>query len=653
MTGFVVVPNGNIIYARPDYSEDPLLPSHRPRRQPRPSPIPVLAAAGDRPPTTQRRQLNSAEQLPRASTRPTTATATASSTARRSTRPRSSSQPTGRSWSSPARHAPARPVTGVVIQKPFVLQAPAGLRPVINDGSASVPFDDPGLHPGLDPQAAERLAVRPEPGQRAAGPGRRQPRPAGQLHLVQRRTDRRRHQQDDPDHRRRPGDWGGIVFRNYSQTVRRTAAPLSPASSRSDGRRSIRLKGHSPTRRPGQPGRCVSGADDAMSLNFVNSRYGGGAVPQTRGFRYDGDHALQQPAVDHQRRRITDTNGAPTGPLRPAISGDLDSFREDDLARGPLVRRDRPRATASTASGSAPMSTADRRADRRHHLPDNPDDAGRHAELHLRRPLPYILTSRAGRSARPRPGHRRPDHVPSPTGSTSSRHDGQVPAGAPMDRGQRLGASLNVGDRTYIDSSTPTTSFGTDRLPASSAELGRRRPGPLHLALRRHRDHRSIDPTPRSGPRSSSRSTADTGGPGVHQPTPGNVPALARWGSVGMPSGAVAVIDEATSATAAARSNTLRAGHGAAHATSSSSCQGRRFGPFSSVRARHSRYVTNNNFYDNLDAPIRSSPTGCWPPIPLRPLVSGQSVLPRQRDAAATTSTAWVVPGPHGRAAHG
>ncbi len=102
VTGFVVVPNGNVIYARPDATENPLDPSTAPDGSfskpysalaPEVNPSQIPANAG---PTTRTR----ARTTPRSSSTSTptsTATATAASPGRRSTPP-SSSRTAARSW---------------------------------------------------------------------------------------------------------------------------------------------------------------------------------------------------------------------------------------------------------------------------------------------------------------------------------------------------------------------------------------------------------------------------------------------------------------------------------------------------------------------------------------------------------------------------
>ena len=81
----------------------------------------------------------------------------------------------------------------------------------------------------------------------------------------------------------------------------------------------------------------VSGADETLSsINHANIRYAGGAVPQTIGFRYDAiTNFNSRPSITNVM--ISQTGGRSSA--QAAISGDVDSFREDDLARGLLVRR--------------------------------------------------------------------------------------------------------------------------------------------------------------------------------------------------------------------------------------------------------------------------------------------------------------------------
>src|SRR5207302_548832 len=96
-----------------------------------------------------------------------------------------------------------------------------------------------------------------------------------------------------------------------------------------------------PVNDPGTPKLGHSGADDAMSI-FDNAviRWAGGAVPQTIGYRFDAITLFNsRPAIVNTDISLTGTGtDANTGTAQAAISGDMDSFREDDTARGPLVR---------------------------------------------------------------------------------------------------------------------------------------------------------------------------------------------------------------------------------------------------------------------------------------------------------------------------
>jgi hypothetical protein len=128
----------------------------------------------------------------------------------------------------------------------------------------------------------------------------------------------------NPDTNPFAGDWGGIVFRNYDQAAQPSVTfPV-------DG-----------TDVPGtlvgpNAGLAVSGASDVMSiLNNSVIRYGGGAVPQGSSNFFSGVTLFNsRPAVTNSS--ITNTGG--TGGTEASIAADFDSFREDDTARGPLIR---------------------------------------------------------------------------------------------------------------------------------------------------------------------------------------------------------------------------------------------------------------------------------------------------------------------------
>ena len=257
-------------------------------------------------------------------------------------------------------------------------------------------------------QALERLDVRAEPGERleALGDNGR----SGHLHLVERQHGRRRRLRAP---RPQGGDWGGLVFRNYNDQVdsRDVQFPV-------DGG----LQGPS-----GQL--AVSGADDVLSfLNFANVRYAGGAVPANQGVRYDAVTLYNsRPTLTNDA--ITIPNGTTSG-AQAAISGDFDSFREDDTARGPLIRLTtvanyslngiwvRPNLT-NGLTGVAEESNAD-------DLRRQPHDPGGQRQLHLRRP-PALYPDLAAPHRRGAPGqHRGRDDLRQQPALHPARHDRQV-----------------------------------------------------------------------------------------------------------------------------------------------------------------------------------------------------------------------------------
>ena len=204
MTGFMVVPTGNVIYARPDYVEDPLVCQPTAPTAASPSPTRSLAPeaiaadrAGQRDGDLNRRPERRPQRLP-----------SPASTRLRPQRHRPL-RPLGllcRLGSLPTKGpvvivalpgTPQRdPITGVVTQQTFVLQAPAGSDPVVNDGSALRPRSTPcsSSTPGSTlklQNASSSSRTRAAAIQVLGGAN---PDDPGQLHLVRRRHGRRRHQ---------------------------------------------------------------------------------------------------------------------------------------------------------------------------------------------------------------------------------------------------------------------------------------------------------------------------------------------------------------------------------------------------------------------------------------------------------------------------
>ena len=99
-------------------------------------------------------------------------------------------------------------------------------------------------------------------------------------------------------------------------------------------------------------------------------------------------------------------------------------------------------------------------------------------------------------------------------------------------------------------------------------------------------------------------------------PTPGNVPDAARWGSIMVAAGASIVMNEATVEYAGGFVNTTDGTSWARNALYfDANIGGSRLGAYA--------YITDNNFYDNQDAPIAADVNAFYAGDPLRPLLSG------------------------------
>ncbi len=153
--------------------------------------------------------------------------------------------------------------------------------------------------------------------------------------------------------------------------------------------------------------------------------------------------------------------------------------------------------------------------------------------------------------------------------------------------------------------------------------------------------------------------SANTGPNNPLQPVAGNVPALARWGSITIDSGAIGVIDSATIEFGGGAFNTpggtitrnaLSLLGGAASASFT-------IDPVTGLTSVTSTpgdgarvMITNNNFFDDASAPIGIDPNGLLAADPLHPLASG---APVQHTAITCSSTAqperpcwsWPPPG--------
>ena len=109
----------------------------------------------------------------------------------------------------------------------------------------------------------------------------------------------------------------------------------------------------------------------------------------------------------------------------------------------------------------------------------------------------------------------------------------------------------------------------------------------------------------------------------------------AMWGSVGIQSGGIAVINAATFQYGGGAVNTqhftMPSQSVLAFITDDIAVQPAR--RLRSTTSGSHVYITNNNFFHNFDAAMQIEPNGLLAGDPLTPLRVGPSVLPRQRDA--------------------
>ena len=418
MTSFVVVPPAtalgppdarcisNIVYARPDYVEDPLLPSTAPDGS-LAKPYSALAPEGDpntapaNPTHDPNGGLNSSQfflsgfnpQYDRNGNGvfDRSALYAASQLAFR-----------GPVVVIALPGTPQRnPITGVVTQQTFVLQAPAGSNPVINNASASVPFDTTLVFaPGstLKSQNASLFVQNQGSAIEVLGGST----PAQQVNFTSYNdASIGGASNNNPDTTPRAGDWGGIVMRSYDEAIAANQVQF-PVDGITQGIN----------------GPAISGDDDGMSIiNNATIQYGGGPVPEGSSNFYSAITLYNaRPAITNDKI----ANNGQTGGLEAAIGADMDSFRQDDEAWGPLIRR----TTVINNSLNGIWLLAERRrvhrAVQRRSLSRQSLDAGRRAELRLLRVPPL----RGDGSAHRRPGqageHGGAHASTAWTGSTSS-----------------------------------------------------------------------------------------------------------------------------------------------------------------------------------------------------------------------------------------
>ena len=530
--GFTVVNYGNVVYARPDYVENPLLPSTLSNGS-LANPYPVLAAEGNpaTAPSNPTHDPNSFE--------PDGVTLSSSLGGLNSTFfyqpgnfiPAFDFSGDGKFEQSAFYAAsqlsfvsafsaggpvvvvalagiPQRnPVTGNVTQASYVLQAPAGNNSGVTNGSASVPFNttlvfDAGAT--LKSQNASLFVQNQGSALQALGTATN---PVTFTSYNDASIGGATN--DNPDTNPFAGDWGGIIFRNYNETIaaQRVQFPVDGILIGAGG------------------GAAVSGASDVMSiLNNVNVRYAGGAVPQ------GSSNFFSAVTLFNSRPAITNSNitlSGGTGGTEAAIGADMDSFREDDTARGPLIRQVTVSQNSlnaiwlmSESNGYVEPSTAI-------DYPNNPTALGGVQNYTLFEPLPFIVLAQLI------VGQEFIENSGGQTQFIQNRLYIQPGVMMKFNKGSGLnlinpGASLNIGSRSYINGFDADNSYGPNS--PNFFEESASDPQVLFTSIYDDLATTTLVPEPINV-------TGET-------TTPTLAPAM--WGSVGIQSGGIAVINAAT-----------------------------------------------------------------------------------------------------------
>ena len=597
-TGFTVVPYGNVVFARPDYVENPLLPSTLSNGS-LANPYPVLAPEGN--PATA--PLNPTHNPNGGLNSPTFFNQSNFNTEFDFSGDGKFEQSAFYAASQLAYNGPVvivalpglpsrNPTTGAVTEASYVMESPAGRGPAAG-GSASVPYNttlvfnagttlklqNASLFVQNQGSALQSLGTTANP---VTFTSYNDASVGGATN-------------GNPDTTPHSGDWGGIVFRNYDENASSGTAggPSQLQAFPVDGT----LVGPN-----GAP--AISGAQDAMSiLNYTDISYAGGAVPQGTSNFFSGI------TLFNSRPMITNDTVAKsggTGGTEGAIAADFDSLREDDTARGPLIRNDV--ATGNSLNGIYLMAESNGFIEPTSAMPypTNPLTLGGSLNYTLEAPLPYIVTAQLV------VGQELIEGTGGETNYVTNRLYVQPGTIIKFDGGSGLdvlnpGASLNVGSRSYINGFDANNTYGPNS--PNFVEEGPNAPQVIFTSI--YDDAASTPFTPALG----AFSTPNTKALG---------PSL--WGSVGIITGADVVINDATFEYGGGPINTQ------SFTIDSQSVLAFITGlavstfplPFSwDPSAGTHAYITNNNFYHNFDAAMQIEPDGLLAADPLRPLLSG------------------------------
>ena len=600
MTGFVVATTDNILYARPDYQEDPLDPSTAPDGS--------LA----KPYSTLAPEANPALAPPNPTHDPNGGL-NDSRFFLSGFNPNYDRNGNGRfdrsvlyaasqlAYKGPVvvvalPGTPQRdPITGVVSQLPFVLQAPAGFQSY-NDGSASVPFNTTLVFTAgsnLKSQNASLFVQNQGSALQVQGGATI----TEQVNFtsyndatIGGRTN------NNPNTTPRAGDWGGVVFRNYNNALpgRGVSFPVDGVTQGLSGSATNPVAG---------PAR--GGADELMSrINNLNLRYAGGAVPQSSGTFYNGITLYNsRPSITNSR--VTDTGTS--GGTQAAIGADFDSFLENDVARGPLIRRVEVRDNSLNGIWLLAQPNGFVEATNATPMAPNPATLGGSQNYAFFQPLPLIVLAQVivGQQYQVNTGGNTlyvPNRLYVDSGTMMRFGEGSSLSVINHE------ASLNVGSRDYFSKFDLDNNYGPGS--ANFKALSPDDPQVLFTSLFDNAATTTLVPNPINV----------TGG--ANPPTLG--PRM--WGGVGIQSGARAVINAATFRYGGGSINTQQFTMPSQSVLSFITDQ-TFFNASSSFGLGTRVYVTNNNFDTNFDAAMQIEPDGLLAGDTLRPLLSGHPFI--------------------------